>query len=144
MGWGHTYCNSSPSFVSLSIKHIMMVYMDATIAGSWRNPPSKHQIQPECGGAWTDWRETGRPNLSRETRFWGAKWDEEKPIYSLYSWPQAGLAMIPGWSIHCWRKCWPYCIILYYTLLLPKCGDLFLNARDTTRLIMWESGVKSL
>ena len=39
---------------------------------------SKYQIQPECGER-AGWRGTGRPNLSRETKFSGANEDKEIP-----------------------------------------------------------------
>ena len=53
--------------------------MDAAVdIGS--NPVSKHQIQPECG-EWAGWHETGRPNLSRETKFSGVNGDKE-----MFSW----------------------------------------------------------
>ena len=49
--------------------------MDAAVdIGS--NPVSKHQILPECG-EWAGWHETGRPNLSRETKFPGGNEDKE-------------------------------------------------------------------
>ena len=54
--------------------------MDA-IAGSGRNPLSKRHIQPEYGAGW---RETGRPNLSRETKFSGANGDREFNTLILY------------------------------------------------------------
>ena len=58
---------------------------------------------------------TGRPNLSREAKIWGANGDREKNIFpcSADYEHQAGLAtIIPGWRIShsitlCW-KCWPY------------------------------------
>ena len=37
---------------------------------------SKHQVQPEYGER-AGWRGTGRPNLSRETKFSGANGDRE-------------------------------------------------------------------
>ena len=42
-----------------------------------RNPSTKHQIQSECG-EWAGWSETGRPNLSRETKFSDANGEREK------------------------------------------------------------------
>ena len=41
---------------------------------------TKHQIQPECG-EWAGWRGTGRPNPSRETKFWGANGDRDISIF---------------------------------------------------------------
>ena len=41
-----------------------------------RNSASKHQIPFDCGER-ADWRKTGRPNLSCETKFSGANWDGE-------------------------------------------------------------------
>ena len=49
---------------------------DKVVAESGRSPGSKHHIQSECG-EWEGWRGTGRPNLSGETEFSGANWDEE-------------------------------------------------------------------
>ena len=49
--------------------------MDAAV-DSGSNPVSKHQILPECG-EWAGWHETGRPNLSRETKFPGGNGDKE-------------------------------------------------------------------
>ena len=47
-----------------------------------RNPLSKHQIQPECGER-AAYRGTGRPNPSRETKFWGVNGDGEKFIFTV-------------------------------------------------------------
>ena len=50
--------------------------MDAAVdIGS--NPVSKHQIQPECG-EYAGWHETGRPNLSHETKFSGVNGNKKK------------------------------------------------------------------
>ena len=49
--------------------------MDAAVdIGS--NPVSKHQIQSECV-EWAGWHETGRPNLSHETKSSGVNGDKE-------------------------------------------------------------------
>ena len=50
--------------------------MDTAKEESGRNPASKHQMQPECGES-----AAGRPNLSRQTKFFGANGDGEKNIY---------------------------------------------------------------
>ena len=59
---------------------------------------------------------TGRPNLSRETKFSGANRD-------LSSWPQAELATIPGCFIISW-KCWPCILCLKKNLNAPRPSEL--------------------
>ena len=78
--------------------------MDAA-AELGRNPVSKHQIQPEYGDEQTDagrdgWTRLARPNSLARTGTGGYS-------FSLFSWPRAGLATLPGWSIlrYMW---WPY------------------------------------
>ena len=49
--------------------------MDAAVdIGS--NPVSKHQTQPECV-EWAGWHETGRPNLSHETKSSGVNGNKD-------------------------------------------------------------------
>ena len=62
-------------------------------------PASKHHIQPECGEL-TGWHGTGRPNPPRQPKFSGANGNRENCIF-LFSWPQAGLTALIGWSILC-------------------------------------------
>ena len=78
--------------------------MDAA-AELGRNPVSKHQIQPEYGDEQADagrygWTRLARPNSQARTGT-GKCW------FSLFSWPRAGLATFPGWSILCYMW-WPY------------------------------------
>jgi len=47
--------------------------------GEW-SPVSKHQIQPGCGER-VDWRGTGRPNLTRETKLSGGNNDRENSVF---------------------------------------------------------------
>ena len=86
--------------------------MDAT-ANLGRNPVSKHHIHSAWVWRCAGWRVTGLPNPSRETKFSGANADREMFI-SLFSWPRAGLATLPGWFlllldvwpyIHTWPTC---------------------------------------
>ena len=63
--------------------------MDAA-AELGRNPVSKHQTQPEYGDEQAD---AGRDG--RETKFSGTHGDRGI-LFSLFSWPRAGLATLPG------------------------------------------------
>ena len=70
-----------------------------------RNPVSKHQIQPEYGDeqadAGRDCRtRVARPNAQARTR-------TGKYQFSLFSWPRARLATLPGWTISL-MYAWPY------------------------------------
>ena len=63
---------------------MIYIYVDA-VAESERNPVRKHQThQPECGDEQAN-NGTGRPNLSRETKFSGANGDGGKIISLLLS-----------------------------------------------------------
>ena len=76
-----------------------------------RNPVSKHKIQPKYG-EWVGWRETERPNPSRNIKLSGVNGDRSYPFSSLFSWPRVGLATLPGRPI------------LYYMwcpLYIPSC-----------------------
>ena len=78
--------------------------MDAA-AELGRNPVSKHQIQPEYGDEQADagrdgWTRLARPNSQART-------GTGEYSFSLFSWPRAGLATLPGWSILCYMW-WPY------------------------------------
>ena len=78
--------------------------MDAA-AELGRNPGSKHQIQPEYGDEQADagrdgWTRLARPNSQART-------GTGECSFSLFSWPRAGLATLPGWSILCYMG-WPY------------------------------------
>ena len=68
------------------------------------NPVSKHQIQPEYGDEQADagrdgWTRLARPNSRART-------GTGEYSFSLFSWPRAGLATLPGWSIL--YMSWPY------------------------------------
>ena len=71
-------------------------YMDAA-AELGRNPVSKHQIQPEYGDEQADAGRDYRAHLARPTS--QARTRTGKHWFSLFSWPRAGLATLPGWSI---------------------------------------------
>ena len=78
--------------------------MDAA-AELGKNPVSKHQIQPEYGDEQADagrdgWTRLARPNSQART-------GTGECSFSLISWPRAGLATLPGWSILCYMW-WPY------------------------------------
>ena len=78
--------------------------MDAA-AELGRNPVSKHQIQPEYGDEQADagrngWTRLARPNSQART-------GTGECSFPQFSWPRAGLATLPGWSILCYMW-WPY------------------------------------
>ena len=78
--------------------------MDAA-AELGRNPVSKHQIQPESRDDQADagrdgWTRLARPNSQART-------GTGECSFSLFSWPRAGSATLPGWSILCYMW-WPY------------------------------------
>ena len=75
-----------------------------TAAEVGRNPASKHQIQPECGEC-AGCRGTGRPNMSRETKFSGANGDREIFIFPVQLTTSRIGNLIPGD---------PYSGIIYY------------------------------
>ena len=75
--------------------------MDAA-AELGRNPVSKHQIQPEYGDEQADagrdgWTHLARPNSQART-------GTGEYLFSLFNWPRAGLATLPGWPILCCLK----------------------------------------
>ena len=70
----HCLCSISSSSIHRFVwRFLYNKWMDAA-AEIGRNPVSKHQIQPEYG-EWAGWRETGRPNPSRETKLSGPNED---------------------------------------------------------------------
>ena len=71
-------------------------YMDAA-AELRGNPVSKHQIQPEYGDEQADAGRDCRTRLARPIS--QARTRTGKKSFSLFSWPRAGLATLPGWSI---------------------------------------------
>ena len=90
--------------------------MDAA-AELGRNPVSKHQIQPGYGDEQTDagrdgWTRLARPNSQART-------GTREYSFSLFSWPRAGLATLPGWSILCYMG-WPY---MHATVVLSPHGN---------------------
>ena len=92
--------------------------MDAA-AELGRNPVSKHQIQPEYGDEQADagrdgWTRLARPNSQARTR-------TGEYSFSLFSWPRAGLATLPGWSILCYMW-WPYIHTYIHTCCRESVG----------------------
>ena len=79
-----------------------------------REEPRKYAPDSAWVWRWAGWRETGRLNPSRETKFSGTHGDRGI-LFSLFSWPRAGLATLPGWSILCYMW-WPYLHTYIYCL----------------------------
>ena len=70
-----------------------------------RNPVSKHQIRPEYGNEQADAGRDCRARLARPNS--QARRRTGKYSFFLFSWPRAGLATLPGWSILLLHV-WPY------------------------------------
>ena len=111
--------------------------MDAA-AEIGRNLVSKHQIQSGYR-EWAGWRGTGRLNPFRETIYSQARsTGTGENSFSPFSWPRAGLATLPGWSILCYNMWWRYIIYIlgYYNMVFFLPCDHGLDFWH--QLIMWE------
>ena len=75
---------------------VLNITMDAA-AEVGRSPVCKHQIQPEYGNEQADAGRDCRTRLARPNS--QARTRTGKYSFSLFSWPRAGLATLPGWSI---------------------------------------------
>ena len=67
-------------------------YMDAAAELGW-NAVNKHKIQPEYGNEQADAGRDCRNRLARPNSQARTRTGE---IFSLFSWPRAGLAALPG------------------------------------------------
>ena len=79
-----------------------------------RRRGTQHQIQPEYGDEQADagrdgWTRLARPNSQAHT-------GTGEYSFSLFSWPRAGLATLPGWSILCCM--WSLYIHTYILLVI--------------------------
>ena len=93
-----------------------------------RDRVSNHQIQPEYGDEQADAGRDGWARLARPSS--QARPGTGEYPFSLLSWPRAGLATLPGWSILCYMW-WPYIIASTQKTKNKK------RPEDTSSLFLW-------